>query len=306
MERIIFDCDPGHDDAIALVMAFASEKLDIRAVTTVAGNQTLDKTSVNASRMLTALGVSPLLAKGASKPMHRKLQTAPIVHGETGLDGPVLPPPSVPFSERHAWDVMRDILLEERTTILATGPLTNLGILLSAYPEVKDRIDRIVLMGGGLDHGNWTATAEFNILVDPEAADIVFSSGIPIVMCGLDVTEKAMIYSDEIERLRESGRIGKLVAELLDFFSIYIYSLGFPGITLHDPVAAAYLVKPELFKGEDLFVGIETQGKATLGMTYADKRITPKREAANAKVIMDLDREGFIELLMKACLSYQE
>ena len=304
---IIIDCDPGHDDAIALILACAREELDLKAVTVTAGNQTLDKTLRNAKRILSFIGKHPPVAAGAAKPMFRELQTAPTVHGESGLDGPFIPEPNFEEEKIPAVDLLRKIILEspQPITLVPTGPLTNIGTLFTAYPEVKKNIERISLMGGGIETGNWTPAAEFNIFVDSEAADIVFRSGIPIIMCGLDVTHRAMIMREEVERLRNhGGRVSVLVAEIIDFFFQFHKKQGFAGAPLHDPCAVAYLVKPELFVTKPYHVDIECAGKYTAGMTLADRRFWSEA-APNALACMDLDREGFIRLLIEACESYK-
>lgn len=304
---IIMDCDPGHDDAIALIMAVAADNLDLIGVTTTAGNQTIEKTTNNALRILSFLGTKIPVAMGSTRPMVRVLETAPNVHGSTGLDGPALGDPSYEPVEQKAWEFTRDLLLksEEKVTLVATGPLTNLGILLSLYPEVKSKIEKISIMGGGIDHGNWIPAAEFNILVDPEAAEIVFQSGIPIIMSGLDVTEKAMIMDDEVEVLRATNkRVPILVAELLDFFSVFHKELGFEGSPMHDPCAIACLIDPSIFSTEDYHVVIETSGKYTTGMTIADKRVNNQKADNNVTAIMDLDRKKFVSLLTQLCNKY--
>jgi pyrimidine-specific ribonucleoside hydrolase len=305
---IIMDCDPGHDDAIALVLAFSSPKLDVRAVTMTGGNQTVEKTLRNARKVLSYIGVRPPLARGADKPMFRELETAASVHGESGLDGPSIPDTDYREDERPAADLMRDIILEspEPVTLVPTGPLTNIGILLSVYPEVKRNIRGISLMGGAVLGGNWTAAAEFNILVDPEAADIVFTSGLPIVMSGLDVTHKAYITKAEVEAIRSLGdKVPVLVAELLDFFFKFHDARGYVGAPLHDPCAVAYLIAPEIFSTHDYHIRIETSGEFTTGATVADRTgVTGK--SPNVKASMGVDREAFIRLLTEACASYNE
>jgi pyrimidine-specific ribonucleoside hydrolase len=304
---VIIDCDPGHDDAIALVLAFAREELDVKAVTVTAGNQTLEKTLLNAKKILSFIGKHPPVAAGAARPLCRELITAPSVHGESGLDGPVIPEPDFSEEPVPAVELLRKTILEcpEAVTLAATGPLTNIAVLFAAYPEVKKNIRQISLMGGGIETGNWTAAAEFNILVDPEAADIVFTSGIPIIMSGLDLTHKAMITRDEVEELRRlGGRVPVLVAEILDFFFEFHIAQGFAGAPLHDPCAVAWLVKSELFTGKPYHVDIETGGKHTAGMTLADRRPWSKA-APNVTALLDLDRKGFIRLLVDACGSYQ-
>ncbi len=304
---VIIDCDPGHDDAIALLLAFASPKLDVQAVTVVAGNQTLEKTLKNTKDLLSYAGVRTRVAAGAEKPLLRELTIAPEVHGESGLEGPTLPPADFKEVEETAVELMREVLLrsEEKVVLIPTGPLTNVALLLLTYPELKDRIDYISLMGGACFGGNWTPAAEFNILVDPEAAKIVFESGIPIVMHGLDVTHRAQIYGDEIERIRSlEGQVPVMVAELLDFFSKYHVDFGFKGSPLHDPCAVAYVIDPTLFKVKPLHVDIETRGEFTTGATVVDYYNVTGRPA-NAKVAFDVDRERFIDMLVEALNSYE-
>lgn len=303
---IIMDCDPGHDDAIALLMAFASDALDIKLVTTVGGNQTLDKTINNALKVLSLANVEVEVAAGAAKPLARDLIVAPEVHGESGLEGPVLPPATLKKSERNAIDAMVDVIKksDQPVTIIPTGPLTNVATLLLAHPEIKDKIERISLMGGSCIGGNWTPAAEFNILVDPEAASIVFNSGIPITMCGLDVTHKALVYEDEIEQIRSiGGKIPTMVAELLDYFAIFHTKFGFEGSPLHDPCAVAYMIDPSLFQTKALHVDIETKGEFTTGATVADMNDVLKKEK-NVDVALDIDRKALIELLIKSMKHY--
>ena len=303
---VIIDCDPGHDDAIALILAFASEALDVKAVTVTAGNQTLEKTLRNAKRVLSYIGKRPPVAAGAAKPLCRELQTAGSVHGESGLDGPALPEPDFREEPVPAAELLRKTILEspEPVTLIPTGPLSNIGILFLAYPEVKKNIKQISLMGGGIETGNWTSAAEFNIFVDPEAADIVFTSGVPIVMSGLDVTHKAIITAEEIELLRNTGRkVPILVAELLDFYSNSHNTRVFGGSPLHDPCAVAYVVRPELFITRPYHVDIECRGKFTAGMTLADRR-SWSDAVPNVTACLDLDRKAFIDLIVAACVSY--
>lgn len=304
---IIIDCDPGHDDAIALIMAFAARNLEVLGVTTTSGNQTLEKTTRNALKVLDYIGKTPVVAAGCHEPLVRPLQVAPSVHGESGLDGPSMPEPSLKASDAPAWEVSYSLIMgcPEPVTMVCTGPLTNLAILFLSHSDVRSHIERICLMGGGIDHGNWTTAAEFNILVDPEAADMVFSSGIPIVMCGLDVTEKAILTREDVDSIRSlGGKVPHLVADLLDFFMKFHLEMGFPGAPLHDPTVIAYLMRPDLFETESLFVQVETQGKLTTGMTFADKRVNPHKREPNATVCMDLNRTGFVQLLHQCCASY--
>lgn len=302
---VIMDCDPGHDDAIALMLALGNEKIDVKAVTTSAGNQTPDKTLNNALRVLSFLGRDDIeVAQGALKPLMRDLIIAPEVHGDSGLDGPYIPEPSFKASERTAADVIADVLRnsEEKVTLIPTGPLTNIATFLLTYPELRDKIERISLMGGAADGGNWTPAAEFNILVDPEAADVVFKSGVPIVMCGLDVTHKAQVYDEDIEKFRGlSNATGKLVAELLDFFAIFHKDerFGFKGAPLHDPCAVAYVIDPSIIETKKCHVEIETKGEFTLGATVVDYNDISKKEK-NADVAFNIDREKFIEMIYDA------
>ncbi|WP_346209862.1 pyrimidine-specific ribonucleoside hydrolase RihA [Aeromonas salmonicida] len=301
---VILDCDPGHDDAIALILALASPELKVLAVTTSAGNQTPDKTLNNALRILTLLGRDDIpVAAGAPKPLARELIIADNVHGESGLDGPTLPDPAFAPQAMTGLELMAKCLREspEPVTLVPTGPLTNIALLLAAHPELKPNIDRIVLMGGAAGAGNWTPAAEFNIYVDPEAADMVFKSGIPITMCGLDVTHEAQVMDEDIARVRAiANPVARCVAGLLDFFMIYHRDpkWGFAGAPLHDPCTIAWLLAPALFHGVECRVDIETRGLHTTGMTVVDRyQLTGK--PANALVLLGLDRPGFIDLLVE-------
>ncbi|MDT1010989.1 pyrimidine-specific ribonucleoside hydrolase RihA [Plesiomonas shigelloides] len=308
---IIIDCDPGHDDAIALILALASPKLNVLAVTTSAGNQTPDKTLRNALRILTLLGRHDIpVAGGAPKPLLRELIIADNVHGESGLDGPTLPEPGFAPQALTAVELMAKTLRAstEPVTLVPTGPLTNIALLLSAHPELKAKIARIVLMGGSAGPGNWTPAAEFNIYVDPEAAEMVFGAGVPITMCGLDVTHAAQVMDEDIERIRAiTNPIARTVAELLDFFMIYHRDpkWGFVGAPLHDPCTIAWLLRPELFEGIECHVSVETQGQYTVGMTVVDRyRLSPHEP--NATVLLGVERQGFIDLLVEQLQAYSE
>ncbi|KAB7666657.1 pyrimidine-specific ribonucleoside hydrolase RihA [Plesiomonas shigelloides] len=308
---IIIDCDPGHDDAIALILALASSKLNVLAVTTSAGNQTPDKTLRNALRILTLLGRHDIpVAGGAPKPLLRELIIADNVHGESGLDGPALPEPGFAPQALTAVELMAKTLRAsaEPVTLVPTGPLTNIALLLSAHPELKAKIARIVLMGGSAGPGNWTPAAEFNIYVDPEAAEMVFGAGVPITMCGLDVTHAAQVMDEDIERIRAiTNPIARTVAELLDFFMIYHRDpkWGFIGAPLHDPCTIAWLLRPELFEGIECHVSVETQGQYTVGMTVVDRyRLSPHEP--NATVLLGVERQGFIDLLVEQLQAYSE
>ncbi|MGE0970613.1 pyrimidine-specific ribonucleoside hydrolase RihA [Klebsiella sp. WOUb02] len=306
---IILDCDPGHDDAIAIVLALASPELDVKAITSSAGNQTPEKTLRNVLRMLTLLQRQDIpVAGGARKPLMRELIIADNVHGESGLDGPALPEPDFAPQNVTAVELMAKTLREspQPVTIVATGPQTNVALLLNSHPELHDKIARIVMMGGAMVLGNWQPAAEFNIYVDPEAAEIVFQSGIPVVMAGLDVTHKAQIHDMDIERFRQLGNpVATIVAELLDFFMEYHKDAkwGFTGAPLHDPCTIAWLLKPELFTSVERWVGVETQGKYTQGMTVVDYYFLTGKQP-NTTVLLDVDREGFVDLLAERLAFY--
>ncbi|MCF1304425.1 pyrimidine-specific ribonucleoside hydrolase RihA [Raoultella ornithinolytica] len=306
---IILDCDPGHDDAIAMVLALASPELDVKAITASAGNQTPDKTLRNVLRMLTLLGRQDIpVAGGARKPLMRELIIAENVHGESGLDGPALPEPDFTPQACTAVELMAKTLREspQPVTIVATGPQTNVALLLNSHPELHDKIARIVLMGGAMVLGNWQPAAEFNIYVDPEAAEIIFQSGIPVVMAGLDVTHRAQIHGQDIERFRQVGNpVATIVAELLDFFMEYHKDAkwGFTGAPLHDPCTIAWLLKPELFTSVERWVGVETQGKYTQGMTVVDYYFLTGKQP-NTTVLLDIDRERFVDLLVERLAFY--
>ena len=306
---IILDCDPGHDDAIAMVLALASPELDVKAITASAGNQTPDKTLRNVLRMLTLLGRQDIpVAGGARKPLMRELIIADNVHGESGLDGPALPEPDFTPQACTAVELMAKTLREspQPVTIVATGPQTNVALLLNSHPELHDKIARSVLLGGAMVLGNWQPAAEFNIYVDPEAAEIVFQSGIPVVMAGLDVTHRAQLHGLDIERFRQLGNpVATIVAELLDFFMEYHKDAkwGFTGAPLHDPCTIAWLLKPELFTSVERWVGVETQGKYTQGMTVVDYYFLTGKQP-NTTVLLDIDRERFVDLLVERLAFY--
>ncbi|MEW9094511.1 MAG: pyrimidine-specific ribonucleoside hydrolase RihA [Clostridiaceae bacterium] len=303
---VIIDCDPGHDDAIALLLAFASKKLDVKAVTIVAGNQTQEKTLNNALKVLSFANIEVPVAKGDDKPLMRDLIIAPEVHGDSGLDGPELPEPALKACDMSAVELIAKTVKEseKKVTLIPTGALTNIAKFLLCYPELKGKIERISLMGGACFGGNWTPAAEFNILVDPEAADIVFKSGIPITMSGLDVTHKALIYQEDVDRIRDlGGKVAVMVAELLDFFSKFHGQMGFQGSPLHDPCAVAWVIDPSIMTTKKLHVAIETKGEHTLGATVVDYYDVLKKEK-NVDVVFDIDRERFVDMLVEAMQQY--
>ena len=296
--KIVIDCDPGHDDAIAILLALASPELELVAVTTVAGNQTLDKTTRNALVTLEVGGRPDIpVAAGADAPLQRKLRTAAHVHGETGLDGPELPEPSANPVAEHAADFLAE-LIEPGTVLVPTAPLTNIALLLERHPDVRELIDRIVWMGGAIGEGNVTPAAEFNAFVDPDAAAAVFASRIPITMVGLDVTHKALFTRAHAEQLREAGRAGRFVAELSDFFQrFHERSYGFEGSPIHDAMAVAHVIDPALVTTRHVNVAVETRSELCDGRTVVDLRgVTGCPE--NADVGVDVDAERFLDLLV--------
>lgn len=305
---LILDGDPGHDDAIAWVIAKANPLFDILAVTSVAGNQTLKKTTYNAMRICTLLKIQAPIAKGREVPLMSDLITAGNFHGESGLDGPALPEPVMNLSSLSSVSLMAKVLKEseEAVTIVATGPLTNVAELLLAHPELKEKIERISIMGGGLKNGNWTPAAEFNIFEDSEAAAIVFQSGIPLIMCGLDVTEKAIVYPEDSQKIRSvKNQVATIVADWLEFFFKHHKELGWNGSPLHDPCAVAVLVKPEIFEMKEAYVQIETKGHYTRGATIGDFDGKLSGKTCNAQVVVNVNRAAFVQLLVDSCRAYE-
>jgi inosine-uridine nucleoside N-ribohydrolase len=299
---IILDCDPGHDDAIALLLALASPEVELLGVTTTHGNQTLEKTTANAIRVLEFAGRGEVpVAAGADRPLVRETFVAAYVHGESGLDGPALPPPGGSPLDKHAVDFLAEQVLESEhaVTLVPTGPLTNIALFLARHPEAAARVERIVLMGGAIAEGNVTPAAEFNIWADPEAAHRVFGSGLDVTMIGLDVTHKALVGPAHTEKLRRAGRVGKMVAELLDFYVEFHRSqYGWNGSPIHDAVALAYTFRPALVETLHRGVKIDTGGELSRGRTYVDLWRRAEWEP-NTHVGVDIDARGFIELLIE-------
>ena len=303
--KIIIDTDPGQDDAIAILLALASPELDVLGITAVAGNVPLHLTERNA-RIICELAGRPDIPvfAGADTPISRTLVTAEHVHGKTGLDGPKLADPTMPLQDTHAVDFLIETLQTEApgsVTLVPIGPLTNIALALKRAPELADRIGEIVLMGGAyFEVGNITPAAEFNIYVDPEAADIVFRSGVPLVAMPLDVTHKALTTKPRIDAFRAlNTETGRMVAAWTDFFERFdMEKYGSEGAPLHDPCTIAYLLQPDLFSGRHINVEIETGSDLTRGMTVADWwRVTER--SANAQFIGDVDADGFFALLIE-------
>ena len=303
--RIILDCDPGQDDAVAILLALASpDEIELLALTTVAGNVPLARTTRNAQQILALAGRDDIpVHAGCARPILRPLETAEYVHGETGLNGAVLPEPAVPVATGHAVDVIVETIMREpagTVTLCPTGPLTNVALAIVKEPAIVPRLREIVLMGGAMELGNVTAAAEFNIHVDPHAARVVFEAGAPLVMLGLDVTHKALVTGDRLARIQVIGTpVATACAGLLDFFNRYDKErYHIPGAPLHDPCVIAYLIRPGLFTGQRRRVDIETEGTHTTGRTVVDWWQRSER-AANAMVVNDVDADGFFALLVE-------
>jgi inosine-uridine nucleoside N-ribohydrolase len=297
---VILDCDPGHDDAIAILLALASTEARLAGITTVAGNQTLEKTTANALRVLEFVGRGDVpVAAGADRPIVRERRVAANVHGETGLDGPELPLATGTPVGQHAVDFLAAHV--GGRTLVATGPLTNVGLLLALHPDVRPA--RIVLMGGSIGEGNTTPAAEFNIWADPEAARRVFASGLDVTMVGLDVTHQALVTPAVAEELRGSSKAGRFVAELVDFYSRF-HRERYPelgGSPMHDPVALAYALRPELLEVVDAVVDVDCAWDAGRGRTNVDFR--GRGGEPNAKVAVGIDADAFIRLLVERVAS---
>ncbi|SFI71240.1 purine nucleosidase [Phyllobacterium sp. CL33Tsu] len=303
--KIIIDTDPGQDDALAILLAFSSPELDVLGITAVAGNVPLALTELNARKICELAGrPDAKVFAGADRPLLRPLITAEHVHGKTGLDGPDLPVPTMPLQAQHAVDFIIETLRCEEpgsVTLCALGPLTNVAQVLIRAPELAPRIREIVLMGGGFfEGGNITPTAEFNIHVDPHAAQIVLQSGVPVTILPLDVTHKALSTAKRVDRFRNMGtRAGDACVELLEFFERFDEEkYGSDGGPLHDPNVIAYLLKPELYGGRTCNVTVETANELTLGMTVVDWWGVTDRPN-NAYYIRDVDDEGFFDLLIE-------
>ena len=295
---ILLDCDPGHDDAIALLLALASPELELLGVTTVAGNQTLEKTTANAIRVLDFVGRDDIpVAAGAPGPLVRDPYVAAYVHGETGLDGPDLPSPKREPLPQHAVDFLAEQIRarDGAVTLVPTGPLTNVALLLAMHPDARP--ERIVLMGGAIAEGNVTPAAEFNIWADPEAAARVFASGIDVTMVGLDVTHKALFTPAHEKRLE--GRTGELVRALLGFYGeFHRKQYGWDGSPIHDAVAVAQVARPELVETAERGVKVDTGPELSRGRTYVDLWRRAGWEP-NAHVGVDIHADAFLDLLVE-------
>jgi len=293
---IVIDCDPGHDDAIAILLALASPEVELRGISTVAGNQTLDKTTRNALKVLELADRTDIpVVAGADAPLRRTLRTAANVHGESGLDGPDLPEPTTKTVDGDVVDLLAG-WLEPGVVLVPTGPLTNVARLLERHPQATERI---VWMGGAIAEGNVTPAAEFNAFVDPEAARTVFASGIDVTMIGLDITHKALFTRAHAERLREAGRAGRFVAELSDFFqAFHERSYNFDGSPIHDAMAVAHVIDPTLVTTLECNISIETESQFCDGRTVVDRWLVTDLPR-NAHAGIDVDADRFLELLVE-------
>jgi ribosylpyrimidine nucleosidase len=326
--KIIYDCDPGHDDAVAILMAAAHPSIELKAVTVVAGNQTLEKTAVNALNVCSASGrcKDVPVSAGMSRPIVRRQVTAGDIHGVSGLDGPTFGPPDISMDPRHAVDLMIEMLMasDGDITVVPTGPLTNVAMALRKEPRIAEKIERIVMMGGAYQLGNVTPSAEFNIYADPEAAHIVFTCGRPIVMMGLDITRKALATPDVIARVRSLGNPqAVLFAEMMEFFAKTQKEIfGWEGPPLHDPTTIAWLIDPNCITVKPMRVEIDLQGGLSYGrtccdffgvenspdgpggVTFREQSVLDRPTGANALVAVDIDAARFWDIVYETFAIY--
>ncbi|MGW7520496.1 uridine-preferring nucleoside hydrolase UriH [Streptomyces sp. NPDC054796] len=304
-KKIILDCDPGHDDAIAMLLAHGSPDIELVAVTTVVGNQTLEKVTRNALSVAHIAGITDVpFAAGSPRPLVRTIENAPDIHGESGLDGPVLPEALLELDERHAVDLIIDTVMAHEPgeiSLVPTAGLTNIALAVRKEPRIAERVREVVLMGGGFHTGNWSAVAEFNIVIDPEAAHIVFNEPWPVTMVGLDLTHQALATEEVRARIAKVGTAPALfVGELLDFFgATYLKAQGFAAPPVHDPCAVAYVIDPSVMTVRRAPVDIELRGTLTAGMTVTDFR-APAPADCHTQVAVELDRERFWNLVVDA------
>jgi inosine-uridine nucleoside N-ribohydrolase len=308
LQPMILDCDPGHDDALAILLAAAAPSLDLVAITTVAGYQSLEKTTHNARRMCTVAGIAGVpIAAGCAEPLVRSRIAAPEIHGESGLDGPAFGPPTVPLDPRNAIDLILDeSRARDGLVLVATGPLTNVATAMARDPGLDQRLRRVVLMGGAIGLGNVTPAAEFNIAADPEAARVVFESGVPITMVPLETTHRALATPPVVDRIAALDfPLASICVELLTFFAeTYLRVFGFAAPAVHDPCALAWLIDPAIVPSRPMHVDIETRAEFSYGRTVCDVYGITGR-APNAEVGTDLAVEGFWDLMIGAIASYR-
>lgn len=309
--KIILDCDPGHDDAIAMLLAFGNPQIELLGVTTVGGNQTLTKVTNNARAMMTVANMKGIpLCAGSPKPLIRPVETAAECHGDSGLDGVELPEPTVELDPRNAVDFIIETVMshpEKTVSLVPTGPLTNIALALRKEPRLAERVKQVVLMGGGCHVGNWSAVAEFNIKVDPEAAHIVFNAPWDVVMVGLDLTHQALATDEISQKIKALNTpLSEFVLGLFTFFrKAYKDTQGFEFPPVHDPCAVAYLIDPQLVKTVKVPIDIELNGTLTTGMTVCDFRDVPKDDC-HTWAATELDFDGFWTLVIEAIRSISE
>jgi purine nucleosidase/pyrimidine-specific ribonucleoside hydrolase len=300
---IILDCDPGHDDAMAILLAAANPAVELLGITTVSGNGSLEKVTYNALRMCAVANIVVPVAKGANDPLAGKASAAPTIHGATALDGAELPEPAFELSSLTAVELIAKLVSEcdRKVTLIPTGPLTNIAMFLQAHPELHDRIEHISFMGGSTERGNWTPYAEFNIWADPEAADIVMRSGLPLIMSGLNITHQALATPEILARISVLDTdLAHTVVDLLQFFATtYRDVFGMPDPPVHDPVALAIVIDASVARLASAPVAIELQGELTRGATVVDLYGTTG-EASNVDVAMELDVEKFWDMMIDA------
>lgn len=304
-ERIILDCDPGHDDALAMILAAGDPRIELLAITTCAGNQTLEKVTRNALSVCAVAGiVDVIVAAGASVPLVRPQRVAPDIHGESGLDGPVLPPATLELDPRHAIDVIIDLVMDNEPgtiTLVPTGPLTNIALAMKKEPAIVNRVKRVVLMGGSYTRGNTTPAAEFNIIADPEAAYAVFAGAWPVTMVGLDLTHQALATTEVVNRISQiDSELSRFVTAVLEFFGkTYQEIQGFEFPPVHDLCCIAWLADNEVFTTRDAFVTVELNGKWTEGMTVTDFD-NLYGQPKNTQVAITLDHSRLWEMTITA------
>jgi len=299
-EKIILDCDPGHDDAVAIMLAAINPKIELLGITVVAGNQKLEKTVNNALKVCNHLNLDVPVFSGMSRPMIREQLIADDIHGETGLDGPKFEELKIKAEDKHAVNFIIDTLMnsDEKVTLVPTGPLTNIGMAIRFEPRIIEKINRIVLMGGSYQLGNMTPAAEFNILADPDAAHIVFSSGVKVVMMGLDLTRQASATKEVVEKIKSlNNKASKLFVDLMEFFAASQKNVfGWSAPPVHDPTTIAYIIDPECIEVKPMFCEIELWSEKSYGRTLCDYFGILKKEP-NVDVAVKLDFDRFWNLI---------
>lgn len=312
MKKVIMDCDPGIDDAIALTVLLAHPEIaEVIGVTTVGGNVKLNYVTENAKKLLTFLGSKAPLASGQAEPLVKEIETAGVIHGKTGMEGYDFPKDSAkyPLASDNAITFIHDKLVNssDPISIVATAPLTNIALLLKTFPDVKDKIEHIYIMGGSTLQGNITLASEFNAYVDPEAAQIVFDSGVDITLSGLNLTEnKAYMTMDEIKSIKDLGEVGVMASSILDFYASAEIEKGMTKIPIHDACAVISMLAPELFtKSENYSIDVSMTNDQFRGMTYPDRRVYAE-EKNQVKVLEDVDRSAFVDYLLNSIKSYEK